>query len=226
MKELIRMDCDDDYLINSLWIDIDLGNICNFVCSYCYLQKELGEMWIDYDKLTTFLDKHIISDKTVVILSGGEAVIYPKITELLQFLKSKKAFVAFISNGTNELKWWKENLQYIDKLTLSYHIEFTDYDDFVSKIELVNDKKRVQVNLAMIPKRFDECMKIADKLKEYPNVFIAPKILINTETKVKLDYNKEQLIILSSIIKPKTTTLPDEDIKTYGVKFIYSDGSE
>ncbi len=87
-------------------INLDLTTACNFQCPHC----------IDGDIINTgkMLDlkylKTLISDwskkglKSVILIGGGEPVLYPYFEEVVRFLKGLSLQVGIVSNGTNMKK--------------------------------------------------------------------------------------------------------------------------
>jgi len=84
-------------------INLDLTAACNFQCSHC----------IDGDIINTgkMLDfnyvKSLIRDwrkkglKSVILIGGGEPVLYPYFEDAVKFLKGMSLQVGIVSNGTN-----------------------------------------------------------------------------------------------------------------------------
>lgn len=84
-------------------INLDLTAACNFKCPHC----------IDGDIINTgkMLDleyvKKIVGDwskkglKSVILIGGGEPVLYPYFEEVVKFLKDLSLQVGIVSNGTN-----------------------------------------------------------------------------------------------------------------------------
>ena len=49
---------DDNISLQTVHIDIELGNLCNWACTYCPSDLHDGSMpWVDKDSLIKFLDQ-------------------------------------------------------------------------------------------------------------------------------------------------------------------------
>jgi organic radical activating enzyme len=75
---------------------------CNLGCSYCSVKRR-NENEIELDVIKDFIEKLITRGLHAVIISGGgEPCLYPKINELLKWLKyDKELNIGMITNGTN-----------------------------------------------------------------------------------------------------------------------------
>ena len=110
-------------------IEWKLHNVCNYDCSFCGSEhKDGSERWKDLETYKMYVDKLVkaAGDMPLWIqFTGGEPTLYPKITELLQYIKSKGAYTAMISNGTRTLRWWEEfkDADVIDNLYITFHTE-------------------------------------------------------------------------------------------------------
>jgi organic radical activating enzyme len=106
-----------------------LGNACNFDCSFCTPEfKDGTRRYLDYARYIKLIDNLIAADPSKKIwfqINGGEPTLYPKLIELLTYIKSKGGFTSMFSNGSRTIRWWKElaELNVLDRLYLSYHPE-------------------------------------------------------------------------------------------------------
>ena len=67
-------------------VDIEIGNICNYSCSYCHPNSHSGSSWNNYNKLINFIDKVTEGKLATIILSGGEPTLYPRIDDIVHRL--------------------------------------------------------------------------------------------------------------------------------------------
>jgi len=86
-----------------LSMEIEFNQNCNYRCQYCYIgqnsrngQKELTEPEIR----DVILQAKELGAKKIVIL-GGEPMIYPRIREMLSFIREQKLAAELFTNGTN-----------------------------------------------------------------------------------------------------------------------------
>jgi organic radical activating enzyme len=106
-----------------------LGNTCNFDCSFCTPEfKDGTRKYLEYSRYIKLIDNLIDSDPSKKIwfqINGGEPTLYPKLIELLTYIKSKGGYTSMFSNGSRTVRWWKElaDLNVLDRLYLSYHPE-------------------------------------------------------------------------------------------------------
>jgi len=194
---------------NSLFVEIDLGYICNYRCSYCNTTNHSGNKWLELNVVKHFIDS---VKPDVVSLVGGEPTFYPHIKEILQYLKEKNMLTMLITNNSVPLKWWKDNIHLIDKVVASYHIEFADFEKFKENIIFIKDYSYVTINFSMVYGRFDECWNLIQQLKEINNLFITIKLLNNQKTRKLYAYTKKQL---EKAKKPIITKLTERINKNY-----------
>ena len=91
-------------------VRIDLTYRCNLRCKICFefgqdvhelIKKEEPQKTenLPFDNVISFLEA-ISYFKPTVYLSGGEPLIYPRILELLEFIKKKNFYCLININGT------------------------------------------------------------------------------------------------------------------------------
>lgn len=83
------------YLKNKLDFEITLD--CNASCEFCYQRK-----WVKtHAQLNLGLIKEILEKNNIeeILITGGEPLIYPEITEILKHLEEKKIFFTILTNG-------------------------------------------------------------------------------------------------------------------------------
>lgn len=174
-------------------LDIDLGNVCNYACSFCHPNLYAGNDWLNYNDLINLIKKFKAKH---IILSGGEPTMYPQIDKLLLEISDKN--IILVTNASNEVSWWEKNLKYINYPILGYHVEYADLQSFVDICEYISQhNSNVKVNISMIPYRFDECIEVANKLKEISKLTVVLKGLKNKSTQEFNYYTDEQLKILN-----------------------------
>lgn len=106
-----------------------LSNICNFDCSFCpSIFKDGSKRFLDYEVYTSTIDRLIKNDLTKIVwfqFTGGEPTLYPKLIELLKYIKDRGGYTSMISNGSRTIRWWKElaDANVLDRLYISHHTE-------------------------------------------------------------------------------------------------------
>jgi len=200
-----------------LFLEIELGSVCNYQCSYCPPQLHCGNIWLHANFLTDFIE---FINPSHVLLVGGEPTYYPQINDLLEFLKEREDRVIDItSNGSKPLKWWKKYKDYIDIITLSYHLEFASLDKFNQVVEEISQDKIVTINVSMIVDRFDECLQAAKELTKHKNTFVCLKALNNIKTGKLYEYTQRQLQMMAQVHSPKIqTTHNKHSVDFYGLR--------
>jgi organic radical activating enzyme len=117
-----------------------LGNTCNFNCSFCTPEfKDGTRRYLEYNRYIRLIDNLIDFDPSKKIwfqINGGEPTLYPKLIDLLSYIKSKGGYTSMFSNGSRTTRWWKElaELNVLDRLYLSYHPEQEESPDHIIEV--------------------------------------------------------------------------------------------
>ena len=222
-------------------IEWKLHNVCNYDCSFCGSEhKDGSERWKDLETYKMYVDKLVKASGDMPLwiqFTGGEPTLYPKIIELLQYIKSKGAYTAMISNGTRTLRWWEEfkDANVIDTLYITFHTEQKADTVHIGKVlNLFHDKPVKVVCLVTHSKvSIDQTFVAVDYFVENTGAIIFNKAITIVEYDIYQIYTDEQLAKLQkqslyygSKYESKTkTTLPIEMQLNPWLKMTYSDGS-
>lgn len=159
-----------------------LTTACNYRCSYCHPDLHNGKIKPPpIEKIMRFIDSisvtcHNNNINPYFEFGGGEVTYLPWFSQLLTLIHKHKGLASIISNGSSPLKWWKKHIHMLHSVSLSYHIDEVKHDErFFDVAEFVANSPftHLQINIMMVPQRFDECLKFAKKLKEAINCGIS-----------------------------------------------------
>lgn len=193
MKALIHENAShsDWFVVN--W---NLGNTCNYSCSYCPKFLHSGSVpWPELSILTSFIDKVIEQkkDKRVAFeFTGGEVTVYKQFSELCDHIKSKGAAVALISNGGRTAKWWTRFGNKADHVCLSFHAEEGDPAHFIDIVNITSKNMKTHVNVMMHPDHWEKCITVAENVINVPNITFALQPLIVDFGDKLFNYTPEQ----------------------------------
>ena len=81
-------------MLNTVKIDqctITLTRSCNLRCSFCYAKKTgyIDNDIIEYENLKKIVDFCSEAKVKYIVFTGGEPVLYPKLLDILKYIKSK-----------------------------------------------------------------------------------------------------------------------------------------
>ena len=169
-----------------LKVNLHICEHCNYHCAHCFAKFE-GEKMLHLDDWKKIVD-NIADDKemkkvTEINIAGGEPMLYPKLSELVQYITIKGLDVSMVTNGSCMTeKWIKENGKYFK--TIGFSIDSLDpkrqrqigrctasgnclsAKDFSKKIALlreVNTEINIKVNTVVTLLNKDDC--IAKQIK-------------------------------------------------------------
>ena len=114
------------FLPYNVWIEIT--NTCNLKCKMCgqrgdhgYFNDPDSKMWkknLPIEEWTKFID-NIKSFNPMIVLRGGEPLLYPQIVEFMQYVKESNLYLIMDTNGTQMKRYAYELAKYIDHINIS-----------------------------------------------------------------------------------------------------------
>jgi MoaA/NifB/PqqE/SkfB family radical SAM enzyme len=183
---------------NAEWFVVNwcLGNTCNYACSYCPSGLHDGSLrWPNPEVIKNFIlkvkERHPLK-KLYFEFTGGEVTLYKNFIDICKFCTEQGVKVGLITNGSRTIRFWEENKQYFDHVCVSFHPEFADEEHFINVVKLLHNDIRTHVNIMMSPEKFDQCLAIAHKIKDFGNLSMALQPLIHDFGDTLYDYTDEQ----------------------------------
>lgn len=178
-----------------LLIDWNLGNNCNFKCSYCHPDLNNGtrpfptkdQFILAFNNINDFAYDF---QHCVINLTGGEISLDLNLLDEIDKIDKKFKFY-LRSNGSASLENWNRVKDKIYKINLTYHLH-DDLETFIEKVELL--KERCIVLVAITPENWDYGISCYQKFK---NIGAATEIqmLFKNHTRgnnIYLDYDQYQ----------------------------------
>ena len=216
-----------------------LHNVCNYDCSFCGAESKNGSRrWLDIETYKKVCKQAIIEAGKPIWFkfTGGEPTLYPKLIELLKFVKEAGGFTYVISNGSRTLRYWRDIAESgsLDFLSISYHPEqTTDYQHIIDVLKVFQSTETmVTVNITCIPKYMDAAVIACEAILAECATIVNLQQINDSENMSK--YSPEQIEILTkySMVRSKTLYLktrsnrPRELAYHEGkMRFTYSDSS-
>ena len=169
---------------NWFLITWDLGNKCNYRCSYCPSMFNDGSTgwpgWSDVKNFVKKINDQLPSKEICFRISGGEPTYWKHFLDFAETAKSYGNSFSFLTNGSRDINYFKAISPLTDGLILSYHPEYADKDHFV-EISKVMDCP-VAVNLMINPDNFNEMLEVAEYLYSNSTMAIWPKVILDKQT--------------------------------------------
>lgn len=239
MKKIFPIKVEKSITMNYKFIEWKLHNVCNNDCSFCGdRHKDGSQRWFDLDVYKTYVDKLVALCEGKPIwfqLTGGEPTLFPETLELIQYIKSKGAYISLLSNGARTLRWWKElrDLNALNALFLTYHSEQTgDYKHIADVVNLFHDEPIKVVTLITHTKdTIDRAFEAFDFLLENTGVVVVMKAMVIRDYDIYSLYTEEQLdkikrsVAVGKIPNKKPTTIPPEFDLNHTLNITYSDST-
>jgi len=193
--DILKFESIGDYVT----IDWTLGNYCNFKCNYCFGDLNTGTFRVP--KLNDTIKsniRHIVDEcrkngkhNILFNLSGGEPTMYHDFSELSAFLKTLGK-VGVITNGSRTEEWWKANVDKLDEVIISHHLDFAESAHTIKVIDALIDRVGLGVHVIMHDQKFQESLSFFKLLTDRylgRNMALTAKLLRNTPTLI-IDYPK------------------------------------
>ena len=129
-------------MADELRIQWNIGNDCNYNCSYCHSDLKNGSNpFPNLDKLRVGFDNIIRqahpSSLIKIELIGGEITQSLAIKQLLSTTTTPNISFRIYSNGSADIAWWEEVRLNIYQMDLTYHPS-SDLSHFVSVVKAIN----------------------------------------------------------------------------------------
>lgn len=205
----LSIEYDDDISLKSIHIDIVLGNLCNWSCSYCPKNLHDGSYpWLTKDALIKFLTKacqHYKSlDKNYFDFNflGGEPSLYKDWIHIAKWIKNQDFYsnIGIMTNGYRKFSYWKKNIQYFDSVRITHHVENADpYHTQKLADFLVDNDTFTSVGIPMLPNDWQKSMQHVNIILDSKNKFdVSPKTLLKNFGDYPYDYTEDQKKILKT----------------------------
>jgi|688.fasta_scaffold01693_24 organic radical activating enzyme len=192
-------------------IDWTLGNFCNFKCGYCFDDCNSGT--IRPPKINDTVKnniQHLINqirknnDKSIIFnFGGGEPTLFHDFENLINFC-STLGKISMVTNGSRTINWWNDNKKFINFISLSFHVEETNFDHVVNLIKEIGNDVSISVHFIIDDLHFDKSTNLYEQLR---NIIIEQKLKTNlyiktlrSTSKRKISYDKDQSKIINSLL--------------------------
>ena len=156
-----------------------LSNKCNYRCEYCPDILHNGTTGQpQWETVKRFIENFSVNKTICYRLSGGEPTYWKHFIDLAKLVKQQGHFFSFVTNGSQRVEYYKEISNYTDGFMISYHPQYADVDHF---IDIANNADcPIAINLMLVPEKFDELCKIAERLYNgSANLTVEPKVIVD-----------------------------------------------
>jgi organic radical activating enzyme len=206
-------------------VDWNLGNTCNFGCSYCHPHFRIGtNPFPDLRKAKLFVDRianrHHKSHSNRVIrvsLVGGEPTAYDGLIGLCEHMRSHGFVVEIKTNGSLDLPGWKRLAPHLSNVTLTYHHGRLSQDHLEAVVRLLKEEfVAAMVSFAVTPDNFDEVFAYREAFgARHQHLFSDIQLLFQDHTTRKqlLPYSQEQMAKFQSTMATATVQTSDHFIE-------------
>lgn len=199
-------------------ISWNLGNICNYKCSYCPELLHAGDVSFPNKVLIIstlkYLKNQIPKDRKLYVeFTGGEVTLHPEFKAVISALNTLDIKVGIITNGSKPESFWKDIAPKLNHICISYHHEFAREAHFSKVINILSEHTTTHVNIMAPKEGVEGAMKFLTNLSlnnENITIELQPIILHEIETSRELDtYKDDDLRRLRDFKTPKINSTKD-----------------
>lgn len=150
-------------------INLDLTTACNFDCAHCidtYVRAKGGK-FLPLEKIKALIDYWAERGlRSVIVIGGGEPVVYPEFEKAIEFLKSKRLQLGIVTNGSNMKRiariahllgrkdWVRVSMDAAsDEMFQKIHAPKTrvNYDEILAEVKAIRKKyKKFQMGFSFL----------------------------------------------------------------------------
>ena len=193
---------------NFITINLQLGTICNFACSYCPVEFHDGKfLWPKLKIMKDFIDEIFLNmayknKEFLFYFTGGEPTLWKNLPEIARYIKEHHQDVGIISNSSRTLRWWEDNHLLFDLIILSYHPEFMNSKKFLTLVKFLTKNHIIHINVMMHnnPKYWSLGVDMVDSLiEDIGNITMAIRPLREEFSKPVLrEYTSDQITYMKN----------------------------
>lgn len=206
-------------------VDWNLGNTCNFDCSYCHPHFRTGSNpFPELRKAKLFVDR--IADRhhkshsnraIRVSLIGGEPTAYDGLVDLCQHMRTYGFVVEIKTNGSLDLHGWRQLAPNISHATITYHHGRLPQDHLEAVVGLLKKEfVGAMVSFAATPDNFDEVFTYRQAFSaRNPHIYSEIQLLFQDHTTRKqlFPYSEEQMNKFQGTMPTATVQTSDHFIE-------------
>ncbi len=194
IKEVVNNHPD---VLQITWV---INTICSNKCNYCVPALNSGKNhYYDWDIVEPFFNELFKRyPKIHVSIAGGEPTMSPFLIKLCKMIHEKGSTVGLTSNGTRNVEYYKELSQYVNYIVFSYHPQYGDNNNILSKIESAIPNCHCSLRIMMDPKNWGNAIQFYETAKNseimrYFNMEAVKILDWSQEDRETLNYTTEQL---------------------------------
>lgn len=184
--------------LNRFNVQWQIGNFCNYKCSYCEPKFRDGTNPFLPIELAKTVILNVVSKvperNAIFNYQGGEPTAYRDFEELLSFTFDIGAGSLMVSNASRSVAYLRRIAPYLSYSYLTFHSDMVDIDRFLERLHVFHPS-RVLVYLPMNPKLWDKCVDAHRRITD-ANYRVVAKVIFDDYGGGNLNnsiaYTKEQ----------------------------------
>ncbi len=239
---------------NSIRVQWNMGNQCNFDCEYCPpILHDGSKHWLSLQTYLDTVDKictHYASiDKKVHFeLIGGEVTVMSGFEDIIRRINEYGCTSLVFTNASRTVNWWSKAKHYLNSVVITWHPMSMSKQHLIDVINEIKNHVSISINIAGIGGQVEQLGNDVEELRDlflecqrnnYNNVSICVKTiykkLLGRDSKQETywPYTDTEIdIIKRPGIKPAPVQhienqppVKEKDPRDWMTEFLYDDGT-
>lgn len=237
---------------NSIRVQWNMGNQCNFDCEYCPpILHDGSKRWLALQTYLGTVDKicshyAALNKKVHFELIGGEVTVMSGFEDIIRKINEHGCTSLVFTNASRTVNWWSKAKHYLNSVVITWHPQSMSEQHLIDVINEIKDYVSISINIAGVGGQVEQLGETVESLRNlfvdcqrnnYNNVSICVKTmykkLLGRDSKQETYWPYSELeleIIKRPGIKPMPIIEPIEPVKEkdprdWMTEFLYDDGS-
>lgn len=210
-----------------------INTICSNKCNYCVPGLHSGtNHGYEWEAVKAFYEEIFKRHPKIhVSIAGGEPTMSPFLLELCKMIHERGSTVGFTSNGTRNVEYFEEISKYVNYIVFSYHPQYGDRNNLLSKINATMKNCYTSLRLMMDPNHWDNAISFFDEVKnseirQHFNTEIVKILDWKQKDRSTLEYTDEQLEYFNEEVRINAeNVICKNEVAKIGSTFYLEDGT-
>ena len=237
---------------NSIRVQWNMGNQCNFDCEYCPpILHDGSKRWLTLQTYLDTVDKicshyAALNKKVHFELIGGEVTVMSGFEDVVRRITEHGCTSLVFTNASRTVNWWSKAKHYLNSVVITWHPLSMTEQHLIDVINEIKDHVNISINIAGVGGQVEQLGETVEHLRNlfldcqhnnYNNVSICVKTmykkLLGRDSKQET-YWPYTDIELEIIKRPGIKPMPiietpepvkEKDPRDWMTEFLYDDGS-
>lgn len=199
---------------DTLTIQWNPSNVCNFKCKYCYPNYNTGTHRYPYERselvtdnliyLMDYYKEYLGKKHFNIFMAGGEPTLVKDLEKIIEKIKkSHDIYFSIASNASRTVRWWNQYGHLIDNAHLTHHVDQGNVEHITEVSDILYPKNvKTTVKVLMDPLHWDKAISDIQYMLDNSKFswFIQVAKVVEQEN-YNTNYTEEQMAYLEKDLK-------------------------